>query len=95
MTTNSTVVMGTHYRLRKFRKLLIVQNSSWAWFCNSKILGSGDEKMKKFFQGKVMDYKFRKAGEGHRLNEEKPPPSLPESQSGEPLALALYRYILS
>ena len=39
--------------------------------------------MKKFIQGKVMDYKFRKAGEGHKLNEEKPPPSLPKSQPGK------------
>ena len=38
--------------------------------------------MKKFFQEKVMDFKFRKAGEGHKLNEEKPPPSLPKSQPG-------------
>ena len=30
--------------------------------------------MKKFFQDKKMDWKFRKAGEGHRLDEEKPKP---------------------
>ena len=31
--------------------------------------------MKKFFEKKVIDYKFRKAGEGHSLAEEKPKPS--------------------
>ncbi|XP_064388211.1 UBX domain-containing protein 6-like isoform X2 [Halichondria panicea] len=36
--------------------------------------------MKKFIQGKVMDYKFKKAGDGHKLTEEKAPPSLPPSQ---------------
>lgn len=39
-------------------------------------------KMKKFIQGKMMDYKFKKAGEGHKLNEEKSPTSLPKSQPG-------------
>ena len=32
--------------------------------------------MKKFFEKKAMDYKFRKAGEGHSLSEEKPKPSV-------------------
>ena len=31
--------------------------------------------MKKFINKQVMDFKFRKAGEGHRLDEEKPRPS--------------------
>lgn len=31
--------------------------------------------MKKFFQEKKMDWKFKKAGEGHRLDEEKPKPT--------------------
>ena len=44
-------------------------------------------KMKKFFQEKVMDFKFKKAGEGHRLNEKKPPPSLPQSQEGEYMSI--------
>ena len=44
-------------------------------------------KMKKFFQEKVMDFKFKKAGEGHRLNEKKPPPSLPQSQQGEYMSI--------
>lgn len=30
--------------------------------------------MKKFIEKKVMDYKFRGAGQGHRLDEEKPKP---------------------
>ena len=34
--------------------------------------GSGGGEMKKFLEKKVMDYKFRRAGEGHRLDEEKP-----------------------
>lgn len=30
---------------------------------------------KKFFQEKKMDWKFKKAGEGHKLDEEKPKPA--------------------
>ena len=42
--------------------------------------------MKKFFQEKKMDWKFRKAGEGHRLDEEKPKPT--QSKPGKELVLA-------
>ena len=36
--------------------------------------------MKKFIDKKVLDWKFKKAGEGHALSEEKgPPPSQPSS----------------
>ena len=37
--------------------------------------------MKKFFQEKKMDWKFRRAGDGHRLDEEKPKPT--QSKSGK------------
>lgn len=41
--------------------------------------------MKKFFNKTVMDYKFRKAGEGHRLDEEKKPrPQPPAAAVGRP-----------
>ena len=41
--------------------------------------------MKKFFNKTVMDYKFRKAGEGHRLDEEKKPrPQPPVVAVGRP-----------
>ena len=45
--------------------------------------------MKKFIDKKVMDWKFKKAGEGHSLSEEKkaPPKQQPPSQQGE---LAIY-----
>ena len=33
------------------------------------------DSVKKFFQEKKMDWKFKKAGEGHRLDEEKPRPT--------------------
>ena len=39
-----------------------------------------------------MDFKFKKAGEGHRLSEKKPPPSLPQSQQGEYMSIVLKDY---
>lgn len=38
--------------------------------------------MKKFVNKKVMDWKFKKAGEGHSLSEEKKPSS--QSSSSQP-----------
>ena len=40
------------------------------------------EKVKKFVDKKVMDWKFKKAGEGHSLSEEKIPVA-PRSNSGK------------
>lgn len=37
--------------------------------------------MKKFIDKKVMDWKFRKAGDGHKLDETKPPPQQPKVKS--------------
>ena len=41
--------------------------------------------MKKFFEKKVMDYKFKKAGPGHKLDEEKQERKVQpvKTQSGE------------
>ena len=43
--------------------------------------------MKKFIDKKVMDWKFRKAGDGHSLSEERKPqpPAKSPSGQGEPL----------
>ena len=38
--------------------------------------------MKKFFEKKVVDYKFRRAGQGHRLDEERARPQPTRSQPG-------------
>ena len=37
--------------------------------------------MKKFFDKKVMDWKFKKAGDGHTLNEQKSQPQQPPAKS--------------
>jgi hypothetical protein len=39
--------------------------------------------MKKFVEKKKLDWKFKKAGEGHSLSETKSPPSQPAAKPSE------------
>ena len=49
-------------------------------------LGRG--RMKKFFQKQAADWRFRKAGAGHRLDEEKPKIQPKKSQPGRSLEIS-------
>ncbi len=42
--------------------------------------------MKKFFEKKVQDYRFKKAGPGHRMDEEKPMPKATAPKTGVPVS---------
>jgi len=44
--------------------------------------------MKKFFQKQAADWRFRKAGPGHRLDEEKPKTQPKKSQPGRYLEIS-------
>ena len=48
---------------------------------------STSTKDEEVLSGEGDGFKFKKVGEGHRLNEKKPPPSLPQSQQGEYMSI--------